>query len=101
MAVDTRQLLIMLPQVISLISEASKLIPAAGAVPRYLDTLSAIVGHGTAAYDDLMTLRALVKAMVQQQREPTADEWTAMQARSDIASAKIQAYDFDKEEPAT
>lgn len=94
-----RQLIRMLPQVISLIAEASKAAGASGAVPRYLEILAALVGQGERAYDELMALRNLVRVMVQQKREPTADEWTTMVIRSDAAHNRIQSYDFDAEEP--
>ena len=96
---DAILLLRMLPQVISVISEASKLIPAAGAVPKYLDILALLVGKGAVAYAELIELKDLVVTMVQQKREPTDDEWITMVARSDIAHARIQAYDFNAEEP--
>lgn len=98
MPVDTRMLLQMLPQIISLISEASKLIPSAGAVPRYLDILAVLVGQGTKAYDELVALKGLVKLMVQEKREPTDDEWTSWQVRSDIAHDAIQNYDIEGEQ---
>lgn len=97
MPVDVKFFLAVLPQVISLIAEASRLIPTAGAVPKYLDLLAAIVGQGERAYSELSGLRELIAAMVAQQREPNEDEWTALQTRSDIASATIQSYDFDSE----
>ncbi len=97
---DTKALLAMLPQVISLIGEAAKLTGAAGAVPKYLDLLSTIVGQGAAAYDELKALRALVVQMVQQKREPLPDEWTALEVRSDTAHDRIQRYNFEDEQPA-
>lgn len=103
---DIKLILQMLPTIISLISEASKLIPTAGAVPKYLDILAVLVGQGAKAYDELVALKDLVLTMVQQQREPTVEEWLVMTARSDMASQKIQAYDFSTEpddvgQPAT
>jgi hypothetical protein len=94
---DVKLILQMLPQVISLISEASKLLPTQGAVPKYLDILAVVVGQGAKAYDELVALKDLVLTMVQQQREPTAEEWRTMQARSDIANSTIQSYNFDTE----
>lgn len=100
MAVTTaniQALLAMLPTVLNLISVAASMTGAAGAVPKYLTLLATIVGQGAKAYDQLTQLRELIAVMVEQQREPTADEWSSWELRNGIAHNRIQDYDVDTE----
>ena len=100
---NAAQILAYLPQILSLIGQAAQLVPAAGAVPKYLDLLAQIVGQGEKAYRDLDALRALVADMVAQHREPTADEWASLRGRSAAAHEAIQAVDLsgDAANPST
>ena len=91
----------MLPQIISLTSTAAKLFAGsatgAGTIAKYLDVLAVVVAQGQAAYDDLKQLRALIMVMVNEQREPTNEEWAVLEARSNAAHDRIQGYDIDAE----
>ena len=101
MPTKTEQVLEMLPQILALTSTAAKLfsgsVTGAGTVGKYLDVLAVVVAQGQHAYNDLVSLRELVQVMVNEQREPTNDEWRVMEQRSLAAYDRIQNYNIDAE----
>lgn len=96
-ATTTALLLQQLPNLLNAISAASQLAGAGPAVPRYLSMAAALIGHGTTAYHELVALKDLVAVMVREDREPTPEEWEAMEVRGELAHNRIQDYDVDSE----
>jgi hypothetical protein len=93
------QLLTLLPTVLNLISLAIQTTGASASVPKYLTILASLVGQGAKAYDELTHLTALISQMVAEKREPTEDEWSVWENRSNLAHQRIQEYDIDAEQP--
>ena len=85
-------------QLLTVISQAASMVGASGAVPKYLTLAVDIIKHSTEAYNDLAALTNTVKRMVDENREPTPEEWAALTSRSDTAHAAIQGYDIDAEQ---
>jgi len=51
---------------------------------------AALIEHGDAAAQELAAFTAQIEAMVAAKRDPTPDEWAALEARSNTAHAIIQ-----------
>lgn len=100
-ASTTAALLQALPPLLGAISAASQLaVSKPSTITRYLDLAQGLLAAGSAAYRDLVNLTQSIQVMVRQNRNPTDEEWLALEQRSDLAHASIQSYDIDAEEPA-
>lgn len=88
----------MLELISILLSSLSKIAsdPALGyrgaAVKSVLDLAALAIARGAEGSDQLKLLAANVKAMAEEGREPTKDEWNALKEGSDRAHATIQAW---------
>lgn len=97
-ASTTAALLQALPPLLGAISAASRLaVSKPSTITRYLDLAQGLIAAGSAAYRDLVSLTQSIQVMVRQNRNPTDEEWSAMEQRSDLAHASIQSYDIDAE----
>lgn len=72
----------------------------APAIPRWLSMIQAFIERGNATKVELNALKAQIVQMVNEGREPTDEEWSALQARSDAAHDAIQSADLsDDDDP--
>lgn len=86
------ELITVLLQSLSAIASDPALGYRGAAVKSVLDLAALAISRGTEGADQLKELAAQVKAMADEEREPTKDEWAALKTRSDAAHATIQAW---------
>jgi len=85
-----KTILALAPYALDIISIIAQNRNQQSSVPRYLDTLSAIMKQGGEAYEELKRFTEFVELMKTENREPTESEWAALQLRSDAAHDEIQ-----------
>ncbi|MGI9250733.1 MAG: hypothetical protein ACR2PR_06010 [Pseudohongiellaceae bacterium] len=64
-------------------------------IAEILSIASALINRGVSASTELEALQAQVQMFVDQDREPTEDEWAQLRSRSDAAHATIQSTPVD------
>lgn len=95
-AYTASQLLALAPSVLGAVAAATA-VNGPTTVSRYLGLAATLIGQGASAYNSLVLLKNTVQRMVAEGREPTDDEWAAMEGRSNVAHSAIQDYDIDAE----
>lgn len=85
------QSLVLVPDLLRVLAAApassSFLTPSIDSI---LNSIAAFIEQGEAGAAGLQALNDHIKAMVSAQRDPTADEWAELKARSDAAHAILQ-----------
>lgn len=66
----------------------------ANSVSEAIDLVTTLAAEGALTQQKLQAITNTVKAMVDEGREPTEEEWAALRARSDDAHAVIQNADL-------
>ena len=89
---------VLIGEVLSALARASNQVGAQPAIPRYLDMLAAIIERGAEGAAELNVLKMHIQMMVQDDREPTEDEWADLQGRSDAAHDAIQSVDLSEDD---
>ena len=64
------------------------------AISEILIIASSLITRGVSAQSELQALTTQVETMVNEDREPTAEEWQALKGRSDAAHDAIQNADL-------
>lgn len=93
----TKALLDIVPPILGAISAAAQTTAGFQSVARYLDLAQGLIATGSAAYQQLVALKATIQQMVKENRNPTPQEWDALEGRSAVAHRSIQDYDVDAE----
>lgn len=70
-------------------------------VQHYIAAAIAIIKSGFAVDEKVKALSDHIRQMVAENRDPTAEEWDALLARSDVAHEAIQAWKPDAPEEPT
>lgn len=83
---------ILIAQLFSVLAIATNRDGVSPAVPRWLNTLAAILESGSRGRQALLELRDQIETMVLEDRQPTPDEWATLTARSDAAHDIIQGF---------
>ncbi len=66
------------------------------AIPTWLEQISVMLTQGGASVHEIKNLERHILKMVAENREPTADEWAKLKARSDKSHQIIQNADLSE-----
>ena len=89
---------VLIGELFSALARASNSVGAQPAIPRWLDMIAAIIERGAESAAELNILKMQIQTMVQEDREPTEDEWASLQERSDAAHDAIQSVDLGEDD---